>query len=203
MKTHLIPALLFTLVATAAGAHDYKLGPLVIDHPWSRATPKGAPVAGGYLKITNTGTTPDRLTGGSAEIAKRFEIHEMRMDGGVMKMRELTKGLEIPAGATVELKPGSYHVMMMGLSQGADQGRAGQGVAALREGRQGRYRVRRRGGRRDAGRAGPGEGAQALIRMPRADHQPIARGSQVAMPGKMKHSTSARTCIATNGMMPR
>ena len=122
MKTHLIPALLFTLVATAAGAHDYKLGSLVIDHPWSRATPKGASVAGGYLKITNTGTTPDRLTGGSAEIARRFEIHEMRMDGGVMKMRELANGLEIPAGATVELKPGSYHVMMLGLSKGTTKG---------------------------------------------------------------------------------
>ena len=63
----LIPALLFALVASSAGAHDYKLGPLVINHPWSRATPKGAPVAGGYMKITNTGTTPDRLTGGSIE----------------------------------------------------------------------------------------------------------------------------------------
>ena len=122
MKTYLIPALLFTLVATAAGAHDYKLGPLVIDHPWSRATPKGASVAGGYLKITNTGTTPDRLTGGSAEIARRFEIHEMSMDGGVMKMRELANGLEIPAGATVELKPGSYHVMMQGLSRATAKG---------------------------------------------------------------------------------
>jgi copper(I)-binding protein len=122
MKTHLIPALLFTLVATAAGARDYKLGPLIIDHPWSRATPKGASVAGGYLKITNTGTTPDRLTGGSAEIARRFEIHEMRMDGGVMKMRELANGVEIPAGATVELKPGSYHVMLLGLSKGTAKG---------------------------------------------------------------------------------
>jgi copper(I)-binding protein len=119
MKTPLIPALLFALVATAAGAHEYKLGPLVIDHPWSRATPKGASVAGGYLKITNTGAAPDRLLGGRAEIAKRFEIHEMSMDGGVMKMRELANGLEIPPGATVELKPGSYHVMMMGLTKGA------------------------------------------------------------------------------------
>ena len=86
MKMHLMRALLLALVATSASAHDYKLGPLVIEHPWSRATPKGASVAGGYLKITNTGTAPDRLLGGSAEIARRFEIHEMRMDGGVMQM---------------------------------------------------------------------------------------------------------------------
>ena len=80
-------------------------------------TPKNAPVAGGYLKITNTGATPDRFVGGSTEVAKRFEIHEMKMDGGVMKMRELKDGLEIPPGATVELKPGSYHIMMLSLSR--------------------------------------------------------------------------------------
>lgn len=117
MKFHPLAAALFVLIATGAHAHDYKLGPLVIDHPWTRATPKGAPVAGGYLKVTNTGTTPDRLTGGSADVAKRFEIHEMSMDGGVMKMRELKNGLEIAPGATVELKPGSYHIMMMNLSR--------------------------------------------------------------------------------------
>ena len=104
-------------IASSAFAHDYKLGPLVIDHPWSRATPKGASVAGGYMKITNTGTTPDRLVGGATEVARRLEIHEMRMDGGVMKMRELSNGLEIPAGATVELKPGSYHLMLQSLSR--------------------------------------------------------------------------------------
>jgi copper(I)-binding protein len=116
MKTTLAFALLLALAATAS-AHDYTLGPLKIDHPWSRATPKGASVAGGYMKITNAGTTPDRLTGGVTVAAKRFEVHEMSMDGGVMKMRELKDGVEIPPGATVELKPGSYHVMMMSLSK--------------------------------------------------------------------------------------
>ena len=113
----LFPVLLLALVAGSASAHDFKLGSLVIDHPWSRATPKGAPVAGGYMKITNNGTTPDRLTGGTTDAAKRFEIHQMSMDGGVMKMRELPDGLEIPPGKTVELKPGSYHVMMMNLAK--------------------------------------------------------------------------------------
>jgi hypothetical protein len=110
------------MFASAAFAHDYKLGPLVIDHPWSRATPKGANVAGGYLKITNTGPTPDRLIGGTVEAAKRFEIHEMSITGGVMRMRELKDGLEIPAGKTVELKPSSYHVMMMDLSKPFSKG---------------------------------------------------------------------------------
>lgn len=110
-------ALMIAVCASAAAAHDFKAGVIGIDHPWSRATPKGANVAGGYLKITNTGSTPDRLIGGSAEVAKRFEIHEMSMDGGVMRMRELKNGLEIAPGATVELKPGSYHIMMMNLSR--------------------------------------------------------------------------------------
>ena len=115
-------ALLLALIATGAQAHDYVAGSIAIDHPWTRATPKNAPVAGGYLKITNTGTAPDRLTGGSVEVAKRFEIHEMKMDGGVMKMRELTDGLDIAPGATVELKPGSYHIMMMNLSRPLTKG---------------------------------------------------------------------------------
>ena len=109
-------------IVSSAFAHDYKLGSLVIDHPWSRATPKGASVAGGYMKITNTGTAPDRLVGGSTDVAKRFEIHEMSMDGGVMKMRELSNGLEIPAGASVELKPGSYHVMLQNLARQLTKG---------------------------------------------------------------------------------
>ena len=118
----LVPALLFAVIASGAQAHDYKVGPITIDHPWTRATPKNAPVAGGYLKITNTGTTPDRLTGGSTEVAKRFEIHEMSMEGGVMKMRELKDGLTIAPGATVELKPGSYHIMMLNLSRPLTKG---------------------------------------------------------------------------------
>jgi copper(I)-binding protein len=106
----------------AAAAHDYKLGALEIKHPWTRATPKGATVAGGYLTIVNTGTTADRLVGGSAAGAGRFEIHEMAMTGGVMRMRPLPKGIEIKPGATVELKPGSFHLMFMGLKAPLEQG---------------------------------------------------------------------------------
>src|SRR5436189_497708 len=117
MKSRYLIAALFGLLASAAHAEDYKAGSLVIDQPWTRATPKNAPVAGGYLKITNTGTTPDRLVGGSTNVSKRLELHEMKMDGGVMKMREVRDGLELPPGATVELKPGSYHIMMMDLAR--------------------------------------------------------------------------------------
>ncbi len=122
MTSRYLIAALLALAASAGGAAEYKAGSLVVDQPWTRATPKNAPVAGGYMKITNTGATPDRLVGGSVEAAKRFEIHEMKMDDGVMRMRELKDGLEIPPGATVELKPGSYHIMLMNLSQPLSKG---------------------------------------------------------------------------------
>lgn len=116
-KLSALSAAVLVALATAASAHDYTVGSLKIDHPWSRATPKGASVASGYMKITNNGTTPDRLTGGSTEAAKKLEVHEMSMEGGVMKMRQLQSGLEIPPGKTVELKPGSYHLMMTGIAK--------------------------------------------------------------------------------------
>ena len=107
-------ALLIGLTA-AAQAHDYKLGSLEIGHPWSRATPPTAQAAGGFLTITNKGTTPDRLIAVKGAASDKAEIHEMKMDGAVMRMREVEKGIEIPPGATVELKPGGYHIMFMGL----------------------------------------------------------------------------------------
>jgi copper(I)-binding protein len=127
MKSVVLAAVL-AFTATAAPAHDYKAGSLEIKHPWSRATPKGATVAGGYLSIVNTGSAPDRLIGGSVEGAGKFEVHEMSMDGGVMKMRPLPKGLEIKPGQTVELKPGSFHLMFIGLKQPFEQGKRVKGT---------------------------------------------------------------------------
>jgi periplasmic copper chaperone A len=115
----------FALGATVAHAQDvpsYNAGALQITQPWSRATPKGAEVAGAYFKVTNTGTTPDRLVGGSSPVAGRFEIHEMSMDNGVMKMRPVPNGIEIKPGESVELKPGAYHVMMLDLNQPLNKG---------------------------------------------------------------------------------
>lgn len=108
--------------ATPGLAHDFSKGAIKISHPWTRATPAGAKVAGGFMIIENTGATADRLIGGSAIDAGRFEVHEMTMSGGVMKMRELQKGLEIKPGEKVTLKPGSYHVMFMDLKQPLAQG---------------------------------------------------------------------------------
>jgi len=114
-------ALCATLIAPAA-AHEYNIGSLHIGHPWSRATPKGATIGAGYLKITNNGTTPDRLLGGSSEAANSFELHVMSMENGVMKMRPVEGGIEIKPGETVEFKPESYHVMFVGLKEPLVQG---------------------------------------------------------------------------------
>jgi periplasmic copper chaperone A len=114
-------------VSSGAGADDYKVGALEISNPWSRAVPKGATVAAGYVTIKNTGTEPDRLLGGSTPVAGKFEVHEMSMDKGVMKMRPVTGGLEIKPGETVELKPQAFHIMMMGLKQPIEKGKPFKG----------------------------------------------------------------------------
>ena len=121
MKAVVTTFAVLLLVANAA-ADDAQVGALQIFAPWSRATPKGAAVGGGYLKITNTGTMPDRLMGGSTDIAGRLEVHEMSMSGGTMKMRQLSNGVEIKPGETVELKPGGVHIMFMPLKQQLQQG---------------------------------------------------------------------------------
>jgi copper(I)-binding protein len=115
-------------LAGSAVAHEFKIGTLEIGHPWSRATPKGASVAAGYLKITNKGTEPDRLVGGSSPVAGRFELHEMATVDGVMKMRLLANGLEIKPGETVELRPGSFHIMLVGLKQPVETGNRVKGT---------------------------------------------------------------------------
>ena len=126
------PAPGVTLVAqqrtAVATPRVYKAGSITIESPWSRATPGGAKVAGGYMKITNTGNEPDRLVGGSIPIADRMETHEMKEEGGVMKMRHLPSGLEIKPGETVELKPGGYHLMFMDLRQGLKNGQTIKGI---------------------------------------------------------------------------
>jgi copper(I)-binding protein len=106
----------------AASAHGAKVGAIDIGHPWARATAPGAKVAGGYAKLTNTGSEPDTLVSATCEVAGRVEIHEMAVVDGIMKMRPLPAGLPVAPGATVELKPGSYHIMLMDLKRGLTQG---------------------------------------------------------------------------------
>ena len=110
-------------VAPGAQAHEFKLGSLEIDHPWSRETPPGAQVAGGYLAIANHGDDADRLVSVTSAISDKTEIHEMAVNDGVMTMRPIAGGLEIPAGGEVALAPGGYHLMFIGLK---DRVKAGE-----------------------------------------------------------------------------
>ncbi len=101
------------LAALGAVAHSYTLGAIDIGHPYARPTRDGQLVAGGYLKLTNKGAA-DRLLSARSPVADAAEIHSMTMDGDVMKMRQVD-AIELPTGQTVELKPGGYHLMLMGL----------------------------------------------------------------------------------------
>lgn len=100
-----------------SGTATFKRGDITVTSPWTRATPGGAKIAGGYFKITNHGTAADRFTGAKSDAADRVELHEMSMSDGVMKMRPLPNGIEIKPGETVELKSGGYHLMFMDLKQ--------------------------------------------------------------------------------------
>lgn len=95
---------------------EVQLGDLTLSGAFSRATLPNAPVAGGFLNIANNGAEDDRLVAVRAgAITDRAEVHEMSMEGDVMKMRQLPEGLPLPAGAAVELKPGGYHIMFLEL----------------------------------------------------------------------------------------
>jgi copper(I)-binding protein len=128
MRLAFLAGALLALSFGVSQAHDYTVGALEIGHPWARATPKGAAVGSGYLKITNKGTAPDRLIGASFSAARRVEIHEMAMSGGIMQMRPLKNGIEIKPGETVELKPGGYHIMFMSLKQPLTKGQRVKGT---------------------------------------------------------------------------
>ena len=102
------------LAAGPAWAEPATVGDLTIERPQLRETPAGAPVAGGYLLVTNAGEEDDRLLTATTDRAPETQVHEMRMDGDVMRMREVEDGLVVPAGQSVSLQPGGYHLMLMG-----------------------------------------------------------------------------------------
>ena len=101
------------LAALSAVAHSFKLGEIDIGHPYARPTREGQMVGAGYLKLANKGPA-DRLVSATSPAAGTVEIHSMSMEGDVMKMRQVD-AVEIATGQTVELKPGGYHLMLMGL----------------------------------------------------------------------------------------
>lgn len=97
-----------------AGAAAAQTGAVQITKVWARATPAKAENGAAYL--TMQAASPDRLTGVSSPVAGKAELHEMTMTGDVMKMRQVA-GIDLPAGKSVTLKPGGYHIMLIGLKQ--------------------------------------------------------------------------------------
>lgn len=112
---------LLALSATAQ-AHEYQVGSLHIDHPWTRAMPPGAPNGAAYLVVHNRGETADRLLGADTPAAAKAEVHEHVHQDGLMKMRQVEGGLAIPAGAEAVLEPGGTHLMLFGLKQPLEDG---------------------------------------------------------------------------------
>ncbi|HLH96089.1 MAG TPA: copper chaperone PCu(A)C [Xanthobacteraceae bacterium] len=120
---HALSAIAVVLcVASASAAETFTVGSIEVTGPWARATPKGASVGGAYMTVTNKGSEPDRLTGGSSPAAAKLEVHQMSMNNGVMSMRPVQGGLEIKPGQTVVFNPSSFHIMMVGLKQPLTQG---------------------------------------------------------------------------------
>jgi copper(I)-binding protein len=113
--------LLSLILPNLAVAHEFKIGEIEIGHPYARAMLPGAKVGGGYLKLTNNGAD-DRLIGVATDRAGTVQLHEMKMDGGIMVMRELKQGVDLPANTTVELKPGGFHLMFMNVSRPFKEG---------------------------------------------------------------------------------
>jgi copper(I)-binding protein len=129
MFTRVVATLLaLAFSAALAFAHDYKLGSLDIKHPWAKATTAGQPVAGGFMTIVNGGTEADRLLKVSSAVSDMVQIHEMKVEDGVMKMGEIPGGIEVAPSATVELKPGGLHVMFMGIKAQLKEGESVKAV---------------------------------------------------------------------------
>ena len=114
-------AVLLALAAGAAAAHEFKVGTLTVEHPWARASVDTSRPTAAYLNVRNDGDADDELIGVSSPAAGRAEIHQTKMENGVMKMLP-TGAIVIPAGQTLELKPGGYHVMLMDLKRPLREG---------------------------------------------------------------------------------
>ncbi len=113
------------LVATLAApgfAQDARKGSIIATDPWTRATSPRASVGAGYLTILNSGAQADRLVSASSPRAAKVEIHTMSLEDGIMRMRPLPNGLEVPAGGEASLAPGGNHIMLIGLKAPLKEG---------------------------------------------------------------------------------
>jgi len=102
---------------SAAFAQAGGASKITVEQPWARATPAGAMTGAVYMTLANKTGTADRLTAAASDVAQKVQIHEMAVVNGIMQMRELANGLAVPANGSVTLKPGGYHVMLIGLKK--------------------------------------------------------------------------------------
>ena len=105
----------FSSVILLLSAFPALAGEMEVSQAWSRATVRGASAAAGYLTIDNQGGATDVLKGAASDRAERIEIHQSREENGVMTMRAVPNGVEIKADKQLVLKPGGYHLMIIGL----------------------------------------------------------------------------------------
>lgn len=111
-----------TAFATMTFASTAMAGDMMVSNPWARASAGMAKAGASFMQIMNMTGKDDTLIAAKSDVAKRIELHTHLMEGGVMKMREVKGGIPLKSGATQELKPGSYHVMMMGLAAPLKEG---------------------------------------------------------------------------------
>ena len=119
---------LILLIATVlifplySSAHKFEAKYAIIDHPWLRIAVEQSITAAGYFELTNKLDEPIILIGAKAEFAKIIEIHEMKIENGIAKMRHINKGLTVEKNKTVELKPMGLHLMFMGINKTLKKG---------------------------------------------------------------------------------
>ena len=122
MFARFVPAAtVLALMLTAAAAQDVTSKGITVSQPWARATPGGATVGGAFLEIKAAPGVADRLVAVKSPVAGTAELHNHIMEGGVAKMRRVDD-IKVPAGGSVSLKPGGYHVMLIDLKQPLKQG---------------------------------------------------------------------------------
>ncbi|WP_020591071.1 copper chaperone PCu(A)C [Kiloniella laminariae] len=115
-------ALAILSLSSLVSAQDYRAGDIMIEHPWARATIGQVKNGAAFLNLHNMGAEDDTLISAEGDVAKRVELHTHIMTDGVMKMRQVEGGITVKSKETVELKPGSFHIMMMGLAAPLKEG---------------------------------------------------------------------------------
>ena len=121
IRTILAAALAVSLAHPARAQNQIAAGVVVLE-PWTRATTASAATAAGYMALRNDGSQPERLLSAASPLARAVELHETRMDGDIMRMRQLDGGLVLPPMSTVRLDPGGTHFMLVGSAHAFKRG---------------------------------------------------------------------------------